>query len=424
MWRKSTKGNANTDAATLVVQEQEQLRSMISEWMVQQRTQQERFIDTVLQVHRETLQELQRIGPDTGQPNPTTEATKLRAQRGDSRPDSKQSYQESKEESTPFLASESGTASTSAPLQRAERSTEPAPVQKEQGVSNFEEATTRMDEDDAHLEHWKRSSGMHTVIDWIANYENHPAGWGALLMIHGIPEITGRLRNKVDNFAIYSALFLSMSIACLVGPPDVLADGTQAPEWSTEWWIYQVRMRAYMYGFAIGTASHMLSILLGMSFSNALNEAARDCDVYRMFSQGKAFFATVKSETSFQVGCAADYIAVVACSTAFISWQEVLIGTGLLLSVTWWILSDTKGLLFSNASITEYWRGGPNRTHDPYDLGIPVECARARADAEPYLTGKGAVDAMNHGHGEHHGHHATRTSDVSDVRALKAVPLL
>ena len=36
-----------------------------------------------------------------------------------------------------------------------------------------------------------------------------------------------------------------------------------------------------------GMIKFMECILLAMAFVNALNETARDCDVYRMFSRGK-----------------------------------------------------------------------------------------------------------------------------------------
>ena len=39
------------------------------------------------------------------------------------------------------------------------------------------------------------------------NYKKHPSCWAALLMMHGVPEVSGRLRAKVENYAIYSALF-------------------------------------------------------------------------------------------------------------------------------------------------------------------------------------------------------------------------
>jgi hypothetical protein len=32
--------------------------------------------------------------------------------------------------------------------------------------------------------------GLHTVMSWCENYRKHPAGWGALLMTHGVPEET------------------------------------------------------------------------------------------------------------------------------------------------------------------------------------------------------------------------------------------
>lgn len=82
--------------------------------------------------------------------------------------------------------------------------------------AHFEEVSAG----DSKLELWKRCSGLHTVKKWIANYQKHPGGWGALLMIHGIPEVTGRLRSKVENYAIYSALFLSVSMGLLTAPPD------------------------------------------------------------------------------------------------------------------------------------------------------------------------------------------------------------
>ncbi|KAJ1477943.1 hypothetical protein T484DRAFT_1819226, partial [Baffinella frigidus] len=42
--------------------------------------------------------------------------------------------------------------------------------------------------DESVLEWWKKTNGLHTVLEWCTNYKKHPAGWGALLMIHGVPE--------------------------------------------------------------------------------------------------------------------------------------------------------------------------------------------------------------------------------------------
>merc|ERR1712142_723089 len=128
-------------------------------------------------------------------------------------------------------------------------------------------------------------------------------------MIHGVPEITARMRSKVENYAIYSVLFLSVSIALLVDPPNAVTKKCAEDPMSLDFWVCHLRRRAYLYGFAIGIAAHMLSILLAMAFVNALNEAARDSDVYRMFSRGKGFIATVKCQYAFRLGCAADYVA-------------------------------------------------------------------------------------------------------------------
>merc|ERR1719352_954101 len=91
------------------------------------------------------------------------------------------------------------------------------------GTPALSKALEKDQEIAAAREWWKRTSGLHTVSDFVHNYKNHPAGWGALLMIHGIPEVTSRLRSKVDNFAIYSALFLASAIAALIAPPDKVA---------------------------------------------------------------------------------------------------------------------------------------------------------------------------------------------------------
>merc|ERR1712232_1544311 len=128
----------------------------------------------------------------------------------------------------------------------------------------------------------------------VSNYKNHPAGWAALLMIHGVPEVTGRLRSKVESYAIYSALFLSMSMAVLIDPQDNISKDHGADLHSSEWWQDHICKRIYVYALSMGTAAHMLCILLAMAFSNALNEAARDSDIFRMFSRGKGFYATVK----------------------------------------------------------------------------------------------------------------------------------
>lgn len=115
------------------------------------------------------------------------------------------------------------------------------------------------------LEQWRRCSGLHTVEEWVLNYKKHPAGWAALLMIHGIPEVTGRLRSKVENYSIYSALFLSFSIPTVMDPPE--------PLWECDQPGCLVSKYVFFGMLSFAVAAHMLSILLGMSFVNALNEA-------------------------------------------------------------------------------------------------------------------------------------------------------
>jgi len=239
-------------------------------------------------------------------------------------------------------------------------------------------------EDELLLDNWRRTSGLHTVDKWVLNYREHPAGWGALLMIQGIPEVTARLRNKVENYAIYSALFLSVSIGLIASPPDALTGEIAADPWTSDWWESHLRRRIYFYSFGIGLASHMLSILLAMAFCNALNETARDSDVFRIFARGEGFIATVRTQLSFDIGCIADIIGIMVAVTNYITWVEVLVGTVVLSIITWIQLRKTKRLLFMNGSIVKYWReelGGKPDENDPYDLQLPAECFRRRAAA-------------------------------------------
>merc|ERR1712039_959646 len=148
----------------------------------------------------------------------------------------------------------------------------------------------------------KQCSGLHTVQKWCQNYNEHPAGWGALLMIQGIPEVTGRLRSKVDNFAIYAALFLSVSITILFEPPSAIFEKCVFDKWYCEG-----IKRFFFVILALSVICHMLCILLAMSFANALNEAARDSDVIRMFARGNGYFATVKCQRAFLAGMALNF---------------------------------------------------------------------------------------------------------------------
>jgi len=230
-------------------------------------------------------------------------------------------------------------------------------------------------------EWWKRTSGLHTVENWLTNYRKHPAGWAALLMIHGIPEVTGRLRSKVENYAIYSALFLSMSIALLTDPPGFVSSECPQGFVDASACLCHVRKRIYLYCFAIGTATHMLSIVLAMSFVNALNEAARDSDVFRMFARGEGFIATVKCQNAFKVGCGLDMIAVVTAVSYQIGWEAVC-GAVLLGAVGVWRSKETSSLLFRSSGIVGYWRedlGGQPDNDDPYVLRVPLGVLKENA---------------------------------------------
>eukprot|EP00927_Polykrikos_kofoidii_P064444 TRINITY_DN5964_c0_g1_i1.p1 TRINITY_DN5964_c0_g1~~TRINITY_DN5964_c0_g1_i1.p1 ORF type:complete len:453 (+),score=60.35 TRINITY_DN5964_c0_g1_i1:43-1359(+) len=240
---------------------------------------------------------------------------------------------------------------------------------------DIEEHLEELSSMDSKLDVWRRSSGLHTVHKWVSNYRKHPAGWGALLMIHGIPEVTGRLRSKVENYAIYSALFLSVSMGLLTAPPDFTIEPC-TESGSVSWWECEIQKRFFFYLLAIGVSAHMLSILLGMVFIDVLNEAARDSDIYRMFSRGKGFLATVKCARAFAVGCLADILAMLCAAKMCMGWEMVVLGA-VLAGCVWWPFHVTKNLLYGTGSIVGYWReelGGKPDADDPYDLSIPLSC--------------------------------------------------
>ncbi|CAE8617080.1 unnamed protein product [Polarella glacialis] len=230
-------------------------------------------------------------------------------------------------------------------------------------------------EHESMLSYWKKSSGLHTVSQWCHNYAEHPAGWGALLLIHGVPEVTGRLRSKVENYALYAALFLSACTSAVVSPPAVIAEcsGTLGCE---------VRKRIFFFSLTLAVISHVLCIFLAMSFVNALNEAARDSDVIRMFAHGQGFVATVKCQTAFFVGTVLTLVAIFTVLYSHLGY-EVLALVSCAVPVAAKIHHDTTSLLFQTGSVVDYWRkasGGAFRGEDdPYDLSVPLACIEQRA---------------------------------------------
>eukprot|EP00930_Biecheleria_cincta_P026000 TRINITY_DN18403_c0_g2_i1.p1 TRINITY_DN18403_c0_g2~~TRINITY_DN18403_c0_g2_i1.p1 ORF type:complete len:494 (-),score=82.75 TRINITY_DN18403_c0_g2_i1:55-1536(-) len=244
----------------------------------------------------------------------------------------------------------------------------------------------RCDMDQEVLDMWRQCSGLFTVERSVTNYRNHPSGWTALLMIHGVDKICGRLQKKVENYCIYSALFLSISFTGLCAPSDFFLESRQGS--ATEWTETRWRERVYVYTFLVGSASHLLCIFLGMSFVNAVNETARDSDVYRMFARGQGFQTTVKCQAAFRIGCFSDFIAVGVACTFLVSWIEVVALFTLMGIVCCRIFWKTASLLFESASIVKYWRpelGGKPDPGDTYDLSIAVNAFQRRAGLEKHF---------------------------------------
>lgn len=256
----------------------------------------------------------------------------------------------------------------------------PVPV-KGSERSCAEEASQKLDSAESTMQYWRQCSGMHTVQKWCQNYDEHPAGWGALLMIHGIPEVTARLRSKVDNFAIYAALFLSVSMSVVFDAPDAIVGCS-----SEDWWC-DVRKRVFFCILAVSVISHLLCIILAMAFANALNEAARDSDVFRMFARGKGFAATEKCQFAFLGGAFLNFVDMCILIHVYTGW-EVIVAIIFALAGAGKIYWDASSLLFANCSIMRYWRpstGGKPDDDDPYDLSVPLEHVNIKAQDARYL---------------------------------------
>jgi len=310
------------------------------------------------------------------------------------------------------------------------------PIQSVDEVQEMAETNERL------ISMWRQCSGLGTVSDWVRNYRKHPGCWAALTMIHGAAEVTGRLRSKVDNCAIYSALFLSFSIPMAMNLPDIYQfcdrrDEMEAAcdmalpgrgrhrrcEWSEKTagrggFTFQfgyneersllpcvVSRRVFYYIISCGIAAHILTILLAMAFINVLNEAARDADVYRLFAKGQGFRTTVKVQRTFQAGSLANIAAMVVVGDAYLGWDVVILWAALFCGI-FWVYFPTASRLFTTGSIHQYWREELD-ANDPYDLTVPAAIFERRLKAAELIdaavgggsaaVGGGGIDAAMRG---------------------------
>ena len=181
-----------------------------------------------------------------------------------------------------------------------------------------------IDEKEDKLAAWLQCSGLHTVGKWVLNYRKHPSCWAALLVLHGVPEVTGRLRAKVENYAIYSALFLSCTIAAVMDPPPAMDCERREFDGEYEKYRCEVAKRVAAYALIASVAMHFLAIILARAFVNALNECARESDVFRVFARGQGFLATYKCQKAFRIGSACTMVAIGAVSLEMIGWDAVV----------------------------------------------------------------------------------------------------
>ena len=237
-----------------------------------------------------------------------------------------------------------------------------------------------LDELEDKLSAWLQCSGLHTVDKWVLNYRKHPSCWAALLMMHGVPEVSGRLRAKVENYAIYSALFLSCTIQAVMSPPDAMQCSERDFDTKAASAQCEVTRRIAVYALLAAIAMHFYSIILAMAFVNALNETAREADVFRMFARGQGYLATFKCQQAFRRGAGFCMLAIAAVSLEYIGWDAVA-WIAVLLAYVLYNFSKTSNLLFTTGSLVHYWReelGGKPDADDPYEIAPAVHVFKER----------------------------------------------
>ena len=237
-----------------------------------------------------------------------------------------------------------------------------------------------LDELEDKLSAWLQCSGLHTVDKWVLSYRKHPSCWAALLMMHGVPEVSGRLRAKVENYAIYSALFLSCTIQAVMSPPDAMQCADREFDTEAASVQCQVARRVAVYALLAAIVMHFYSIILAMAFVNALNETAREADVFRMFARGQGYLATFKCQQAFRRGAAFVMLAIAAVSLEYIGWDAV-VWIAALLAYVLRNFAKTSNLLFSTGSLVHYWReelGGKPDADDPYEIAPAVHVFKER----------------------------------------------
>ena len=85
---------------------------------------------------------------------------------------------------------------------------------------------------------------------------------------------------------MYSAVLLAATVVLLIDP-NSLPDSSGSALTKEA-----VLARVYLYCIAFSVTAHIACILLAMAFANALNEAARDSDIVRLFAEGQVSFRT------------------------------------------------------------------------------------------------------------------------------------
>jgi len=145
--------------------------------------------------------------------------------------------------------------------------------------------------------------------------------------------------------------------------------------------------RIYLYSLCVSVSSHLCSILLSMSFVNALNEAGRDADVIRMFGEGQGFLATKKCGDAFQIGLVALAVSIGDIIVINFKWYDGL-ACFVIVFFLLRVLKPTSDKLFGSSSLMFYWRfGRAEDNEDKFDLRVPLERVEIKSTISRRLYG-------------------------------------
>jgi hypothetical protein len=154
-------------------------------------------------------------------------------------------------------------------------------------------------------------------------------------------------------------------------------------------WRCEATRRVSVYALLGSVAMHLYAIVLAMAFVNALNETAREADVFRIFARGQGYLATFKCQQAFRRGAGFCIVAMTAVALETLGWDAV----AWIAALGWYVIRNftyASDLLFKSGSLVNYWRkelGGCPDEDDPYEIDAAVHVFKERVKFSRGLLG-------------------------------------